>query len=159
MIKDFVLAAIIIILNHWVYGVEDAYSYQYLVDFFSEYQTTFLAGVTIGAIALILSSYMFENFGLYKISYAFSKILVRVSQFLIMFLCLLNMAFYVALGENLMRNNGYFMLFVLYAILGASCMSLRIIDFNYHTKNVLVPVSILAVLSVILVEFIWPVIM
>ena len=159
MIKDFVLAAIIIILNHWVYGVEDAYSYQYLVDFFSEYQTTFLAGGTIGAIVLILSSYMFENFGLYKISYAFSKILVRVSQFFIMFLCLLNMAFYVALGENLMRNNGYFMLFVLYAILGASCMSLRIIDFNYHTKNVLVPISAVAVLSVILVEFIWPVIM
>ena len=159
MIKDFVLAAVIIILNHWIYGVEDSYSYQYIVDFFSEYQTTFLTGGTIGAIALILSSYMFENFGLYKISYAFSKILVRVSQFLIMFLCLLNMAFHVALGENLMRNNGYFMLFVLYAILGASCMSLRIIDFNYHTKNVLVPISAVAVLSVILVEFIWPVIM
>ena len=159
MIKDFVLAAVIIMLNHWVYGVEDAYSYQYLVDFFSEYQTTFLAGGTIGAIALILSSYMFENFGLYKISYAFSKILVRVSQFLIMFLCLLNMAFYAALSVNLMRNNGYFMLFVLYAILGASCMSLRIIDFNYHTKNVLVPISAVAALSVILVEFIWPVIM
>ena len=159
MIKDFVLAAVIIILNHWIYGVEDAYSYQYLVDFFSEYQTTFLAGGTIGAIALILSSYMFENFGLYKISYAFSKILVRVSQFLIMFLSMLNMAFYATLGANLMRNNGYFMLFVLYAILGASCMSLRIIDFNYHTKNVLVPISAVAALSVILVEFIWPVIM
>jgi hypothetical protein len=159
MIKDFVLAAVIIMLNHWIYGVEDAYSYQYLVDFFSEYQTTFLAGGTIGAIALILSSYMFENFGLYKISYAFSKILIRVCQFLIMFLALLNMAFYVTLDANLMRNNGYFMLFVLYAILGASCMSLRIIDFNYHTKNVLVPISAVAVLSVILVEFIWPVIM
>jgi hypothetical protein len=159
MIKDFVLAAVIIILNHWVYGVEDSYSYQYLVDFFSEYQTTFLAGGTIGAIALIVSSYMFENFGLYKISYACSKILVRVSQFFIMFLSLLNMAFYATLGANLMRNNGYFMLFVLYAILGASCMSLRIIDFNYHTKNALVPISALAALSVILVEFIWPVIM
>jgi hypothetical protein len=159
MIKDFVLAAVIIMLNHWIYGVEDAYSYQYLVDFFSKYQTTFLAGGTIGAIALILSSYMFENFGLYKISYAFSKILVRVSQFFIMFLSLLNMAFYATLGTNLMRNNGYFMLFVLYAILGASCMSLRIIDFNYHTKNVLVPISAVAALSVILVEFIWPVIM
>jgi hypothetical protein len=102
---------------------------------------------------------MFENFGLYKISYACSKILVRVSQFFIMFLSLLNMAFYATLGANLMRNNGYFMLFVLYAILGASCMSLRIIDFNYHTKNALVPISALAALSVILVEFIWPVIM
>ena len=159
MIKDFVLAAGIIILNHWIYGVEDTYSYQYIVDFFSEYQTTFLTGGTIGAIVLILSSYMFENFGLYKISYAFSKILVRVSQFFIMFLSLLNMAFYATLGANLMRNNGYFMLFVLYAILGASCMSLRIIDFNYHTKNVLVPISAVVVLSVILVEFIWPVIM
>jgi hypothetical protein len=159
MIKDFVLAAVIIILNHWIYGVEDAYSYQYLVDFFSEYQTTFLTGGTIGAILLILSSYMFENFGLYKISYAFSKILVRVTQFLIMFLSLLNMAFYATLGANLMRNNGYFILFVLYAILGASCMSLRIIDFNYHTKNALVPISAVAALSVILVEFIWPVIM
>ena len=159
MIKDFVLAAVIMILNHWVYGVEDAYSYQYLVDFFSKYQNAFLGGGIIGALALIMSSYMFENFGLYKISYAFSKILIRVSQFLIMFLALLNMAFYVALDANLMRDNGYFMLFILYAILGASCVSLRIIDFNYHTKNALVPISILAVLSVILVEFIWPVIM
>ena len=159
MIKDFVLAAVIIILNHWIYGVEDTYSYQYLVDFFSAYKTAFLAGGIIGAILLILSSYMFENFGLYKISYACSKILIRVSQFLVLFLALLNMAFYVALGDNLMRDNGYFMLFVLYAILGASCMSLRIIDFNYHTKNALVPVSVLAALSVILVELIWPVIM
>lgn len=159
MIKDFVLAAVIIILNHWVYGVEDVYSYQYMVDFFSEYQTTFFAGGIIGAIVLILSSYMFENFGLYKISYGLSKILVRVSQFFIMFLALLNMAFYAAIGENLMRDNGYFMLFVLYAILGASCMSLTIIDFNYHTRNALVPISVLAALSIIIVEFIWPVTM
>ncbi len=156
MIKDFVLAAVIIILNHWVYGVEDVYAYQYVGDFFTAYKTVFLTGGTIGAIALILSSYMFESFGLYKISYGLSKVLVRVSQFLITFLALVNMAFYVAIGENLMRDNGFFMLFVLYAILGASCMSLRIIDFNYHTRNVLLPISILSFLSIILVEFIWP---
>ncbi len=156
MIKDFVLAAVIIILNHYVYGIEDLYSYEYLVNFFTENKTAFLAGGTIGAIVLILSSYMFESFGLYKISYGFSKILVRVSQFLIMFIALLNMLFYLAIGANLMRDNGYYMLFVLFAILGASCMSLRIIDFNYHTRNVIVPISVLAVLSVLLVEFIWP---
>jgi len=156
MIKDFVLAAVIIILNHYVYGVEDLYSYEYLVSFFTQYKTPFLAGGTIGAIVLVLSSYMFESFGLYKISYGFSKIFVRVSQFLIMFIALLNMLFYLAIGANLMRDNGYYMLFVLFAILGASCMSLRIIDFNYHTRNVIVPISVLAVLSVLLVEFIWP---
>lgn len=159
MIKDFVITAAIIFLNHWIYGVEDVYSYQYIGDFFSNYKAVFLFGGTIGAIALILSSYMFESFGLYKISYGLSKILVRVSQFLIMFLALVNMVFYVAIGENLMRNNGYFMLFVLYAILGASCMSLRIIDFNYHTRNVLLPISVLTCLSIVLVEFIWPMIM
>jgi hypothetical protein len=156
MIKDFVLAAVIIFLNHWVYGVEDVYSYNYLVDKLTEYQVAFLAGGTLGAIALIMCSYMFENFGLYKIAYGFSKILVRVTQFLLMLLALLNMFFYATLGENLMREGGYFMLFVLYAILGASCMSLRIIDFNYHTKNALMPISVIVVLSIILVELIWP---
>ena len=156
MIKDFALAAVIIFLNHYVYGVEDLYSYEYFVSFFTEYKTAFLAGGTIGAIVLVLSSYMFENFGLYKISYGFSKIFVRVSQFLIMFITLLNMLFYLAIGTNLMRDNGYYMLFVLFAILGASCMSLRITDFNYSTRNVIVPISALAVLSVLLVEFIWP---
>jgi hypothetical protein len=159
MIKDFVLAALIIILNHWVYGVEDAYSYNYIVEKLTDHQNVLLAGGTISAIVLVLCSYMFENFGLYKISYAFSKILIRVSQFLIMLLSLLNMAFYAALSENLMRDKGYLVLFVMFAILGASCISLRIIDFNYHTKNAIVPISVLAAASVILVEFVWPVIM
>ena len=132
------------------------YSYNYLVDKLTQYQAVLLAGGTLGAIALILCSYMFENFGLYKIAYGSSKILVKVSQFLLMFLALLNMFFYATVGENIMREGGYFMLFVLYAILGASCISLRIIDFNYHTKNALVPISVVVFLSILLVEVIWP---
>jgi len=159
MIKDFGLATIIIILNHWVYQIEDDYAYQYIVAFITEFQTVFLTGGTIGAIVLVLSSYMFENFGLYKVSYGLSKIFVRVCQLLIMFLAMLNMAFYLALDTNLMRDNGYSMLFVLFAILGASCMSLRIIDFNYHTRNAITPISAFTALSVLLVEFIWPVIL
>ena len=157
MIKDFVLAAVIIILNHWVYGVEDSYSYNYLIDKFATYQTTLLAAGTIGAIVLILTSYMFESFGLYKVSYAFSKVFIRISQFLIMFLSLTNMAFYISIQENLMRDKGYFILFILFAVLGASCISLRIIDFNYHTKNAIVPIAAIAAISIVLVELIWPV--
>jgi uncharacterized YccA/Bax inhibitor family protein len=127
MIKDFVLAALIIILNHWVYGVEDAYSYNYIVEKLTDHQNVLLAGGTISVLIMLLS--------------------------------LLNMAFYAALSENLMRDKGYLVLFVMFAILGASCISLRIIDFNYHTKNAIVPISVLAAASVILVEFVWPVIM
>ena len=119
-------------------------------------QTLFLATGILGSGALLLSSALFENLGLYKITYALSKILVRVSQFLITFLAILNIVFYAAMGNNLMRDNGYLLLFSLALILGASCWALRIIDFNYHTKNAVLPVGVLALMSVILVEFIWP---
>ena len=156
LIKDFALTALIIILNHWVYGVEDIISYEFIVNFIARNQTLFLAIGILGSTALVLSSSMFESLGLYKITYALSKILVRVSQFLITFLTILNIVFYAAFGNNLMRDNGYLLLFSLALILGASCWALRIIDFNYHTKNAALPVGILAVISVILVEFIWP---
>lgn len=159
MIKDFGLVAIIIFLNHWVYGVEDLYSYQYLTDFLTKHQTIFLAGGTLGSIWLVLSSYLFENFGLYKISYGLSKIFVRISHFFIMFIVSLNMFFYLTIDANLMRDKGYYILFILFIVLGASCTSLRIIDFNYHTKNAIVPITVVTAMSILLVEFIWPVFM
>ena len=156
LIKDFALTALIIILNHWVYGVEDIISYEFIVNFIARNRTLFLAIGILGSTALVLSSSMFESLGLYKITYALSKILVRVSQFLITFLTILNIVFYAAFGNNLMRDNGYLLLFSLALILGASCWALRIIDFNYHTKNAVVPVGILAFISILLVEIIWP---
>ncbi len=156
LIKDFALTALIIFLNHWVYGVEDTISYEFIVNFIVKNQTLFLATGILGSGALLLSSSMFESLGLYKITYALSKILVRVSQFLITFLVILNIVFYAAMGNNLMRDNGYLLLLSLTLILGASCWALRIIDFNYHTKNAMLPIAMLALMSVILVEFVWP---
>jgi len=156
LIKDFALTALIIILNHWVYGVEDIISYEFIVNFIARNRTLFIAIGILGSTSLLLSSSMFESLGLYKITYALSKILVRVSQFLITFLAILNIVFYASFGNNLMRDKGYLLLFSLALILGASCWALRIIDFNYHTKNALLPTAMLALMSVILVEFVWP---
>jgi uncharacterized membrane protein YwzB len=156
LIKDFALTALIIILNHWVYGVEDTISYDFVVNFIAQKKTLFLVTGIFGSAALLLSSFMFENLGLYKITYGLSKILVRVSQFLITFLAILNIVFYAAMSNNLMRDNGYVLLFVFVMILGASCWALRTIDFNYHTQNAMMPVGMLALVSIILVEFIWP---
>lgn len=156
LIKDFALTAFIIILNHWFYGVEDTISYDYLVGLITKQQTLFLAVGILGSGGLLLSATVFESLGLYKITYGLSKVLVRLSQFLITFLAILNIVFYAAIGTNLLRDKGYILLFTLFLILGASCWALRIIDFNYHTKNAMVPVGVIAVMSIILVEFIWP---
>jgi len=156
IIKDFALTSLIIFLNHWVYGIEDTISYDFIVNFIAQHQTLFLAIGILGSAALLLSSSMFESLGLYKITYGLSKILVRASQFLINFLALLNIVYYATLGYNLMQDNGYLLLFALALILGSSCWALRIIDFNYHTKNAVLPTAMLALMSIILVEFVWP---
>lgn len=156
LIKDFALTAFIIILNHYVYGVEDIIAYEFVVGYMTRHQTLFLVSGIIGSIGLVTFSAMFEGLGLYKIAYGLSKIFVRVSQFIITFIAILNIVFYAAMGNNLMQEKGYSMLFVFILVLVASCWSLRIIDFNYHTKNALVPVGVIAFLSVVLVEFVWP---
>lgn len=159
LIKDFALTALIIILNHWIYGVEDILAYDFIVGFIANNQALFVATGILGSCFLLLSSVMFESFGLYKITYGLSKILARVSQYLINFLTIINIVFYAALGNNLMRDKGYGLLFSLALILGASCWSLRIIDFNHSIKNVVLPVAALAFMSIILVEFVWPLIL
>jgi hypothetical protein len=156
LIKDFALTALVIILNHWVYGVEDSIAYGFIVDFIIKSKTIFITAGILGTFILPLSSSMFESLGLYKITYGLSKILARVSQLLITFVAVLNIVFYAALGNNLMRDKGYLLLFSLALILGASCWALRIIDFNHPTENVVMPVSVLTLMSIILVEFIWP---
>jgi len=153
IIKDFALTTLVIILNHWIYGIEDTIAYEFIVNFIAKNRTFFIASGLVGSIVLLFSSAMFENLGLYKITYGLSKILIRVNQFLITFLAILNIVFYAALGNNLMRNNGYQLLFALALVLGASCWALRIIDFNHPTRNTILPVSVLTLISVILVEF------
>jgi hypothetical protein len=156
IIKDFALTALVIILNHWIYGIDDTVAYGFMVDFIAKNQRLFIASGLVGSVVLLISSSMFENLGLYKITYGFSKILIRVSQFLITFLSILYIVFYAALGYNLMRDNGYLLLFSLALILGTSCWALRIIDFNHPIRNDVLPVSALFLMSIILVEFLWP---
>ncbi len=156
ILKDFTVVALIIILNHWIYGIEDNISYNFVVDFIVKIHTLFMASGIILSVFLLISSSMFENLGLYKITYGLSLILVRVTQFLITFVAILNIIFYAALGQNLMRDNGYLLLFSLALILGSACWSLHIIDFNHPTQNALLPVGMLALMSILLVEFVWP---
>ena len=155
LIKDIGITLLIIILNHFIYAVEGNLAYDFLIEIINKNHTLFLStGILGSAFLLIFTS--IEGLGLYKITYGLSKIFVRLSQFFITFLALLNIFFYVMMSANLMRDSSYFLLFVLMLILSSSCWTIRIIDFNYHTKNALVPVGILSLLSFLLVKYIWP---
>ena len=155
LIKDIGITVLIIVLNHWVYGIEDAIAYDFVVGFIAINKTTFLTTGIIGSGVLLICTAI-EGLGLYKITYALSKLFIRLSQFFITFLSLLNIVFYLVVSTNLMRDGGYVSIIVLALILGSSCWALRIIDFNYATRNTIMPVFVLAAMSVALVEFIWP---
>ena len=152
LVKDFALTVLVIILSFWIYDVEETIAYNSIVGFCSSNQTLFLATGIVGSLVLLFSASMFESFGLYKITYGLSKILSIACQFLITFIAIINIVFFAVLGSNLMRDGGYVLLLSLALILGASSWSVRISDFNYHTKDIVLPVSMFALMSVILVE-------
>ena len=155
LIKDFAITALIIILNHWIYGVEDIIAYDFVVDFITRNQTLFLSTGILGSAGLLIFTSL-EGLGLYKVTYGLSRLSVRICQFFIIFLCIINIFFYLAIGMNLMRDSAYFLLFVLILLMGSSCWALRLVDFNHPTSDVLMPVGVIAFMSVILVEYIWP---
>ena len=156
LLQDFALAAFIIMLNHWIYGVEDSVSYAFIVTFISQKKALIMAISFLVSVTLLLSSALFETMGLYKITYGIGKILIRISQFTITFLAILNIIFYAALGNNLMVDNGYQLLLSLSIILCSSVWAIRVIDFNYNSQNALLPTGALAFISILLVEVIWP---
>ena len=135
LLKDFALTAFIIMLNHWVYGVEDNISYEFIVKFINQNNTFILSLGFVISLTLLFSAAMFETLGLYRITYGIGKILIRISQFLLVFLAILNIIFYAALGNNLMRADHYLLVFSLAFILGSSVWAIHVIDFNYHTVN------------------------
>jgi len=156
LLQDFALAAFIIMLNHWIYGVEDSISYEFIVNFISQKKSLIMAMSFLVSVTLLLSSSLFETMGLYKITYGIGKILIRISQFVITFLAILNILFYAALDNNLMVDSGYQLLLSLSIVLCSSVWAIRVIDFNYNSQNALVPTGALAFMSILLVEVVWP---
>ena len=155
LIKDFAITALIIILTHWVYGVEDIIAYDFVVGYITKNHTLFLSTGILGSAGLLIFTSL-EGLGLYKVTYGLSKVFVRLCHFFITFLCIINIVFYLAIGMNLMRDSAYFLLFVLILVMGSSCWALRLVDFNHPTSDVLMPIGVIAFMSVILVEYVWP---
>ena len=43
LIKDFALTALVIILNHWIYGIEDTIAYDFIADQITRNKNLFIA--------------------------------------------------------------------------------------------------------------------
>lgn len=156
VIRDFALTVFIVMLALWIYGVENETAYDALVTLIAENHGSLLGTVTIAIVFMLGSSAIFEHLGLYAITYGMSKALARLSQLFISFLSILNVIFYATIGENFLLHIGHMNIVFLYIILGACCWTIRLNDFNYHSRNAMVPVGVLAVMSVLLVNFILP---
>jgi hypothetical protein len=156
LIKDFAITSFIMILGHWIYGITDSVAYDFIVNFIAANKILLIATGILGSGIMLFLAAMFQSLGLSQVTFMLSKLFARLSQFFITFLSILNAVFYAAMGLNLLRDIGYDVFIVLIITLGASCWALRMIDFNYHTKNTLLPVGLIAFMSFVLVKFIWP---
>ena len=156
LIRDFALTVFIVLLALGIYDVDNETAYDALVTLIAENQGSFLGTGAIGIVFLLGFSAIFEQIGVYKITYGMSKAFARLSQLSISFLSILNVIFYATTGGNFLFQSGYINIIFLFIILGASCWTIRLNDFNYHSRNAMVPVGMLAVMSILLVSLIWP---
>ena len=154
--KDFAITALIIMFGHWIYGVADIVAYDFFVEIFIEKRFTILAIGIFGSAAMVISAAMFQSLEITQVTFVISKFFARVCQFTITFFSILNIIFYASLEINFFRSGSYDIFVVLFMTLGASCWALRMIDFNYHTKNTLLPVGLIAFMSAMFVEVAWP---
>jgi hypothetical protein len=156
LIKDFAITAFIIIFGHWIYGVPDISAYDFFVDFISGNRPLILTIGVFASGAMVTSAAMFQSLGISQVTFLVSKVFARLCQFIINFFSILNIIFYASMEMNLIRSGGYDILVILFITLGASCWALRMIDFNFHTKNTLLPVCLVAFMSVLFIELVWP---
>jgi len=156
LLKDFAITALIMIFGHWIYGVADIVAYDFFIKFIIDNKFNILAIGILGSCSMVISAAMFQSLGLTQVTFMFSKLFARLCQFTITFLSILNIIFYASMKINFIRSSGYDIFVVLFMTLVASCWALRMIDFNFHTKNTLLPVALIAFMSVLFIEIVWP---
>ena len=114
-----------------------------VVGFLAARQTLLLIGGLLGALALVCASLLFRGIGFFNILYVMAKAVNGMVQ---IFLCAMSLAFlffWFDLGVNLWLEGGGTLAIVLYAWLYCAAFSLRVFDFNYPIKDILLSYSAL----------------
>lgn len=114
-----------------------------VLAFLAAHQTTLLASGLLGALALVCASLLFGGIGFFSILYVMAKAAYELAQLLLCAMAVASLVFWFDLGANLWLGDGGTMSMVLYAWLYGAAFSLRLFDFNYPIKEVLLSYSAL----------------
>ena len=122
-----------------------------LVGFLAANRTMLLASGLLGAFALVCASLLFGGIGFFNILYVMAKAVHELVQLLLCAMAVASLVFWFDLGANLWLESGGVLAIVLYAWLYGAAFSLRVFDFNYPIKDVLLFYSALPVVFFALV--------
>jgi hypothetical protein len=122
-----------------------------LVGFLAANRTMLLASGLLGAFALVCASLLFGGIGFFNILYVMAKAVHELVQLLLCAMAVASLVFWFDLGANLWLESGGVLAIVLYAWLYGAAFSLRVFDFNYPIKDVLLSYSALPVVFFALV--------
>jgi len=106
-------------------------------------RTALLASGLLGALALVCASSVFGGIGFSNIFYLMAKAVYELVQLLLCAMALAALIFWFDLGVNLWLEGGGTLAIVLYVWLYGAAFSLRVFDFNYPVREVLLAYSAL----------------
>lgn len=112
-----------------------------VVGFLAANRTALLASGLVGAFALVCASLLFGGIGFFNILYVMAKAVYELVQLLLCAMVVGSLVFWFDLGANLWLEGGGTLAIVLYAWLYGAAFSLRVFDFNYPIKDVLLSYS------------------
>jgi hypothetical protein len=124
-------------------GVTSAEALAAVLGFLADNRTPLLASGLIGALALVSASLLFGGIGFFNILYVMAKAVYELVQLLLCIMTLAAMLFWFDLGVNFWLEGGGALAIVLYAWLYGAAFSLRVFDFNYPVRDVLIAFSAL----------------
>ena len=114
-----------------------------VLDFLAVNRTALLASGLLGAFALVCASLLFGGVGFFNILYMMAKAVYELVQLLLCAVAVASLVFWLDLGVNFWLEGGGTLAIVLYAWLYGAAFSLRVFDFNYPIKDVLLSYSAL----------------
>ena len=122
-----------------------------VLDFLAVNRTALLALGLLGAFALVCASLLFGGIGFFNILYMMAKAVYELVQLLLCAVAVASLVFWLDLGINFWLEGGGTLAIVLYVWLYGAAFSLRVFDFNYPIKDVLLSYSALPVVFFALV--------
>lgn len=124
-------------------GVTSAGVLDPMVALLGANRTALLAGGLLGVLALVCASLLFGGIGFFNILYVMARGIFELVQLLLCTMTLAALVFWFDLGINFWQEGGGPLAIVLYAWFYGAAFSLRVFDFNFPVRNVLISFSAL----------------